>query len=763
MNKGTQFDLTGFKFREIFPLGEDFSDTAPDGTVLSVNSYYFEKNGKPFFGVSGEMHFSRMSKERWEDELIRMRMSGINIVSTYLFWNYIEQEEGQFDFTGSGDIGTFVRLCMKHGLYVILRIGPFCHGEVRNGGLPDWLYSKPFEVRHTNPGFMECVRRWYLAVGEQVKGLFFREGGPVIGVQLDNEYMHSSAMWEMTAGASEEWVFAGDEGEKYLLELREMALDCGMKPVFFTGTAWGGAAGSDRILPLWGGYAYRPWLFYHESGEHPATEEYLYEDYHRNGAVCRDDFKPTYPPESRPYACCEMGAGMMCSYRYRFRFPYNSADALANIKLASGCNLIGYYMYHGGTNPIAKNGSYMNENQVCRISYDYQAPIGEFGQVRESCMRLSVLHYFTRFFGTELAKMQTVLPENAEDITPENLIPLRCAVRTDGKKGFLFINNFQDHRDMPDRHNEKVCLKTGKEELEFDICLSSGENAVLPFHLDLSGIHLIKATAQPVLKTEIEGRPLYVFMVPDGMAPKFFFEGNVMYSGEGALFPGGWMPLMQDGMELFSVCGNGKEIDILLLSRSRAGEMFLLRDGSLLFTEASLLEDEKGGLRLQSRRNINTVLSIPADRLEHCKNAVRTGETACGAGEYYVSTERVILTLSCEQGVHSRYRLRVNEKIPEKLKDVLLSVRYSGDTGMLFLGNRMISDHFCNGDVWEVGLMEYRKALLNEDLVLRILPVREGRIVDTSSPMAAGNEHFTRLSEEMQSVTLQPVYEIRLC
>lgn len=763
MNKMTQFDLTGFESREIFPLGEDFSDTAPDGTVLSLNNYYFEKNGKPFFGVSGELHFSRMSEKRWEDELIRMRVSGINIISTYVFWNHIEQEEGRFDFSDRCDIGAFVRLCMKHGLYVILRIGPFCHGEVRNGGLPDWLYSKPFEVRHTNPGFMECVRRWYRAIGEQVKGLFFREGGPVIGLQLDNEYMHSSAMWEMTAGASEEWVFAGDEGERYLLELREIALSCGMKPVFFTSTAWGGAAGSDRILPLWGGYAYRPWLFYHESGEHPATEEYLYEDYHRNGAVCRDDFRPFYPPESRPYACCEMGVGMMCSYRYRFRFPFNSADALANVKLASGCNLIGYYMYHGGTNPVAKNGSYMNESQVCRISYDYQAPIGEYGQVRESCTRLSVLHHFTRFFGEELAKMQTVLPENAEEIAPEDLIPLRCAVRTDGKKGFLFINNFQDHRDMPDRQHEAVCLKTGEGEIGFDICLSSGENAVLPFYLDLSGICLIKATAQPVLKTRIAGRTCYVFMVPEGMRPEFTFEGNVRITGEGERRTEGWSPRMQDGMGLFSICENGKEIDLLLLSRKWAGSMFLLRDGSLLFTDASLLEDEKGDLRLQSRENENTVLAIPADRLKPYSNAVKTGETACGAGIYNVSTDRVTLTLSCDMGTHSRYRLRVNEKIPESLKDVLLCVHCSGDIGMLFLRDRMISDNFCNGEVWETGLMEFREALSTEELTLRILPLREGRKVDLSSPMAAGNEHFTRLSEELQSVTLQTVYEISLC
>ena len=352
-----QIDLSRYREGTRFDLGKDFRGSSPAGEWISFNNYYMEKNGKPFFSVAGELHYSRMEASRWEDELIKMRMGGINVVSTYLFWNHIEEEEGVFDFTGRRDLRRFVSLCGKHGMYVILRVGPFDHGEVRNGGLPDWLYGKPFEVRHTNEEFLRYVRRLYGKIGEQTRGLFYQDGGPVIAVQLDNEYMHSSAMWEITTGISNEWINKGDEGEKYILALREIALECGLKPAFFTGTAWGGAAYSPRVLPLWGGYAYRPWIFYSHRGEHPATEEYIYEDYHHNGAVCADDFTPEYPPEDRPYACCEMGAGMMCCYYYRFIYPYRSVDALANIKTGSGCNFLGYYMFHGGTNPIGKNRS----------------------------------------------------------------------------------------------------------------------------------------------------------------------------------------------------------------------------------------------------------------------------------------------------------------------------------------------------------------------------------------------------------------------
>ena len=157
----------------VYPLGEDFTGVSCAGETLSFNNYYLEKNGKPFFAVSGEFHYSRMDERRWEDELIKMRLGGVNVVSTYLFWNHIEEEEGVFDFSGSKDIRRFVTLCRKHGLYVILRIGPFDHGEARNGGLPDWLYGKPFEVRTVNEGFLACVRRLYGRIGEQVRGLFW--------------------------------------------------------------------------------------------------------------------------------------------------------------------------------------------------------------------------------------------------------------------------------------------------------------------------------------------------------------------------------------------------------------------------------------------------------------------------------------------------------------------------------------------------------------------------------------------------------------
>lgn len=202
-----ELSLQDFTAKNIYPLGGDFRGKSKEGEEISFTNYYMEKNGKPFFGVSGEFHYARMSDTRWEDELIKMKMCGINVVATYVFWIHHEEQEGVFDFSGCRDLHRFVALCKKHGLYVILRVGPFDHGEVRNGGIPDWMYGKPFEVRKLSDGFLYYTRRLYTKIAQEVEGFFFKDNGPIIGVQIDNEYMHSSAPWENTTGTSEEWVF----------------------------------------------------------------------------------------------------------------------------------------------------------------------------------------------------------------------------------------------------------------------------------------------------------------------------------------------------------------------------------------------------------------------------------------------------------------------------------------------------------------------------------------------------------------------------
>ena len=166
--------------REALP--EHFVGESASGRSIGFDSLGLVKDGEPLFGVSGEIHYTRLSPEHWEEALYKAKAGGVNVISTYVFWIHHEETRGNFDFSGRRDLRRFVTLCRKHGLYCILRIGPFCHGEVRNGGFPDWLYGMPFRTRSTDEGFLRCVRRLYQQIAAQVRGLLFADDGPVIGV-----------------------------------------------------------------------------------------------------------------------------------------------------------------------------------------------------------------------------------------------------------------------------------------------------------------------------------------------------------------------------------------------------------------------------------------------------------------------------------------------------------------------------------------------------------------------------------------------------
>ena len=143
--KSYQVDVT--KVRTDVKRGHlDLGGRNVKGDTISVNSFYLERNGKPFIPVIGEFHFSRYPHQYWDEEIKKMKAGGISMVATYVFWNMHEFKEGKFDWSGDLNVRHFTELCAKNGLDVLMRVGPFNHGEIRNGGLPDWLYGRPIDV-----------------------------------------------------------------------------------------------------------------------------------------------------------------------------------------------------------------------------------------------------------------------------------------------------------------------------------------------------------------------------------------------------------------------------------------------------------------------------------------------------------------------------------------------------------------------------------------------------------------------------------------
>ena len=127
----------------------------------TYNKEYLMRDEKPWFPVMGEFHYSRYRDDLWEESLRKMKAGGVTVVSTYAFWIHHEEEEGVYDFNGCRNIGKFLNICKKLDLPVFLRIGPWCHGEVRNGGFPDWLLEKQIPLRCDDPAYLVLARRCY--------------------------------------------------------------------------------------------------------------------------------------------------------------------------------------------------------------------------------------------------------------------------------------------------------------------------------------------------------------------------------------------------------------------------------------------------------------------------------------------------------------------------------------------------------------------------------------------------------------------------
>ena len=391
--------------QETFRFG---TNTNPNGVKFEVDSRGFIIGGKHVLPVMGEIHYARVPEREWRREIQKMRAGGITILSTYVFWIHHEEEEGHWNWEGNKNLRRFIEVCQEEQMPVVLRIGPFCHGEVYQGGFPVWLADKAqsnpqqYKLRTTATGFLAATRNLYSNIFQQVKGLLWKEGGPIVGVQIENE---CRGPWT------------------YYMALKEMAVEAGFDTPFYTRTGWPKLNGNEefgKLLPLYGDYADGFWD--RDLTDMPGAykDAFIMKDTRLSAVIATEalgknqDTQMEAKDLSYPYLTCELGGGMMPSYHRRINMSGKEVKPLAICKLGSGSNLPGYYMYHGGTNPYnpkhtmaeTQATAVTNYNDMPHMSYDFQAPLGEMGQPNWIAWHESrLLHQFLADWGEELSQM----------------------------------------------------------------------------------------------------------------------------------------------------------------------------------------------------------------------------------------------------------------------------------------------------------------------------------------------------------------------
>lgn len=727
----------------------------PSGERIEVNSYYMSIGGKPVIPVMGEFHYSRYPECQWEEEILKMKAGGVTVIPTYVFWSIHEEKEGVFNWEGNRNLRKFLSLCQKHNMWTVVRIGPFCHGEIRNGGLPDWLFAKPLEIRSNDANYLKYVKRLYEEIGRQLEGLYYKDGGTIIGTQIENEHQHSAAPWGITypgepkdmtsatydanitmigVSVQDKKITTADLGDLHMKTLKKMAEEAGIQTPLYTATGWGNAAViGEEAIPVTAAYTYPFWA---KPGMSPFC---MFKDIQKN-----PDYAPVrYDTEKYPSFCAEMGVGIQMIYTRRPIVTAKAAEALMVRTLGSGANGIGYYMYHGGSTPKMGPTAFFSDEPMGmpKISYDFQAPLGEFGLEHGSYRALRLLHLFLNDFSSQLAPMETVLPKEYERMTPDNRETLRYAARVKGKSGFVFMVNFQDH-DTARVDQKDLCLrlKFADETLRIPsqgtFTLPKDESLILPFNFQMEDALLKYATAQLLLKLDDKGTDHYFFFVPEGIHPEFVFDkttvaGKHCYTPEAGL------------KSTFTVkTSGGKRFKVTTLTREQALNACKI-DGKLLITSSMVLP-EAGRVRLLN-------MGDPMFRYVEYPSAKDFKEQMKEVPS--VQPEYTFRKVGSR-----RLAVRFSGKEYPQVNDYFLRLDYTGDVAMAFLKGELVLDHFYYGAPWKISLKRFQQELTDEELSFYIRPLWKNTPFLSDLPGEAVPDFSKGSVARVDSVQVVPQY-----
>ena len=642
-------------------------------------------DGRRVCPVMGEIHYSRIPADEWEQEVRKMKEGGVTVIATYVFWNHIEEEEGIFRWDGQRSLRRFVEICKQQDMPVVLRLGPFCHGEVRNGGIPDWMFTKGCKLRSTQPEFLVYAERLYRQIFTQVQGLQWKDGGPVMAAQFDNEYRGS-----------------GD----YLMALKKIAVQIGFDLPFYTRTGWPELSKPvpfGEMLPLYGDYADGFWDKEVKEGVGNYYKAFNFKGFRSSTAIGTDLLGKQSETTGKgdelyPYFTCELGGGMVTAYHRR---PYIYTDdtySMALVKLGSGSNLLGYYMYHGGTNPEGtlhtlnecqtSPGTANNDLPVC--TYDFQAPLGEFGQRNPQYYRLRPLHLFMQDYGELLAPMESTFPAS-QNLKQGEDTGLRWAVRSKDNSGFIFVNNYERLQTLSTKKNVRLSACGVKLPR---LTIPAGCMAIFPVNVD--GIRY--ATAQLVARRDGNIYLMQVKGIPTTLS-------------------------MQDGKTLRNVkpYGTVKPVyqNIYLLTQSQAERLFL---------ERPRIPDVRKAVPYSKVQEAGPLRTIQ-------KGRAKVAEAPAETDWQQTAVYRIELGADGQTAREEHH---------------LLKIDYQGDCARLYANGKLVADNFYYGRPFLFGLWRLPETVT--ELELRVLPLQP------SAPVYLPREAERREGERVKQMEIINCY-----
>jgi len=779
------------------------TNTNPKGEKLDLNNYFLRKGGKPILPIMGEFHYSRYPRAEWEQSLLQMKAAGIQIIALYNFWIHHEQEEGKFRFDDNRDVRYFLQLCAKHGLMAVVRIGPWAHGEARNGGFPDWYVKKKLKSgtdrSSTNGSIQPEVAAWYAELAKQFKGLYYKDGGPIIGLQVDNEVRSNGPQ---------------SSGYQYMAALKALAVKDGMDVPYYVVTGWPGpVVPEDEVMPLWGGYAAAPWT--QNTKELPINNLYTFITDRRDKNIGNDlikygneaDSKPVY---RHPFLTVEMGSGIEPTYLRRPVLSTGDIMGLLYTRLGTGANMLGYYVFHGTQHPLSwnqeyptqesKTGIYPYPNDYMLISYDFEAPLTEWGYIRDYYHDLKLLHQFVTGYAEKLAPMASTIPAD-NPAKPDDLQTLRYSVRNKGNAGFVFFNNYARHYKLADHKAVAFTIKTPTETIRIPekggISINNGVYGAMPFNDNAGGVLIKYATVHPAA---VLGNNTFVYYAIDGVTPEIKLdESNILKSSitEGAITIRNkaiYLTKLTPGKTCIAelTTNKNKKVKLIILSHNDAKYSYVFDVKGvktlLLTSNQAFYNEVKDSLTIRSVGEPSfTFYTYPAMRIRN--RQVRADGLSGVFNKYNVSLKAAgpinipfkqvsddarfnkYVSATAETPLkpaytinyidtlpYKAYELNLPKRLPANVYDVLASFNYRGNTAALYANGKVIADNYYLGEPMAFSLRRQQDKLATNKFILQISPLLSKAAIyfEPGTDLDFKNAN----KDGLRDITVKPVYQV---
>ncbi|MBN1897960.1 MAG: beta-galactosidase [Spirochaetes bacterium] len=481
------------------------ADISYDGKSLLVN-------GKRLILFGGEFHYFRTPKALWEDRLTKIKQAGCNLVTTYIPWNFHEEEEGKLNWEQDRDLPHFLRLCEKFGMYVIIKPGPYICAEWDFGGFPHWLLEKDVPLRLPDEKYLKIVKEWYVEVAKIIKPFLITNGGNIVLIQVENEYDHLIEM-------SEELTISQKEAREYLLTLLKFNREAGIDVPAFTNE--GMCILGTEIINTHTYYPNIPWIWMWE-----------FNDFDRK----IEESRRVQP--DKPLMILELETGWFAQFdKPIYNVETEVMDAITKTVIAYGASVFNYYMMAGGTSfPYwPAKGDYGGIG-IC-TTFDFgAAPVREWGEIHEKYHLARKFSYFLRSFpslifegetsyqgidfnkgGEEIVRIGSmqISKQNNFDASFENI---KIMMRRFPEGAVVLIRNLEDEKKIIRVKLDSTVLKEKVLFPQTDMSLPKKTCLLLPVDFYVgNNTRLVYSTSEIIARKTIDKKEHFIFQGKDSI------------------------------------------------------------------------------------------------------------------------------------------------------------------------------------------------------------------------------------------------------